>query len=166
MSSARGDSVRLLSHVASMPQRVPPRLRPDRKSVRLPPDRNSVRQFSGRCVEHVHLVVVAPRYPELLTVRSNVTHVGTPTAGNWPGRNYLVRRWIQYADRARSMPPARNRIPAAIRHVKILPVPARIDSVRADARRNETNPLELLRVDHEDAVLLHVGDVKLAAIRR
>src|SRR6266436_27139 len=77
----------LSSHVASMPQRVPTRLRPHCKTVRLAPDRNPVRQLSGRSVEHVNLVVVAPRYPELLSIRRNITHVGTPAARNWPGRD-------------------------------------------------------------------------------
>src|SRR5712671_7855693 len=107
--------------------------------MRLTSDRNSVRQLSSRRVEHVHLVVVATRYPQLLSVGGDIAHVRTSTAGDWPRRDHFVRRGIEHADRAGSVTPAGDRIPAAIRHVEILPVPARINSVRALSSRNETD---------------------------
>src|SRR5450759_1476366 len=102
--------------------------------MRLAPDWNTMRQLSRRSIEHVHLVVVAPRHPELPSIGGDATHVRTPAAGNGPGRNDLVRHWIENADRARPMTAARYRIPAAVGHVQVLAVSARINPVRAYSR--------------------------------
>src|SRR5438876_4449204 len=98
-----------------MPERVPPWLRPHSQSVRLPPHRNPVRQPSGRSIEHVHLVVVATRNPQLFSVGGDVTHVRTSAARNRPRRNDRVARRIEHADRTGSVTTAGNRVPAAIR---------------------------------------------------
>src|SRR2546423_249278 len=118
-----------------------------------------------RSVEDVHLIVVATRYPKLLSIRGHVAHVGTATSRNRPIGDDFVSRGIEHADRARSATTTSNRIPAAIRHVQFGPISARINPVGADARMNEANALELIGIDYEDAILFHVGHVELAAIR-
>src|SRR4030088_2414260 len=128
-----------------MSQRVPTRLWPHRETVRLASDGNSMGKFSGRRVEHVDLVVVAPRYPKLLSIRGDVTHVGASTAGNRPGCHDAVGSRIEHADRAGSVTAARDRIPAAVGHVEVLAVPARINSVSAHSQLSESEFLPLLR---------------------
>src|SRR5438132_6769426 len=155
-----------LPHVPSMAQRVPSRLRPNSEPVRLPSHRNPMRQFPSRRVEHIYLIIVSPRHPQLFAIGGNVPHVGTPAAGNRPIRHNLVAVGIEHADRAGTMAPARNRVPAAVRHVQVAPISARINPVGALSRRYETNLLELLRVDDEHPVFLHVGDVEFAAVGR
>src|SRR5437762_139762 len=87
-----------LPHVASMPERVPSRLRPHREPVWLASNRNPVSEFSRRRVEDVDLVVIAARDPKLLSVSGDVAHVRTPAARNRPVRDYSVVGGIEHAD--------------------------------------------------------------------
>src|SRR2546428_6758375 len=130
------------------------------------PHRNAVSQLPGAGVEYIHLIVVAPRHPEFLSVGCDVSHVGTAAAGNWPIRHDLVRDWIENADRTRTAATSGDRIPAAVRHVQPGPIATGIDSVSADSGVDETDFPQFHRIDHEDTVLLHVRDVEGAAVCR
>src|SRR6266702_8944971 len=118
-------------HVAGMTQRVPSRLRPHAQPVRLPPDLDAVREPPRLGIEHIHLVVVAAREPQLRTVGADVPHVGAATPGDRPGRHDTPVRGIEYGHGARPAPPACRRVPPAVRDVQPAPVAAGIDAMRA-----------------------------------
>src|ERR1700682_813084 len=100
-----------LSHVAGVTERIASRLRPHAEAVRLAADGDSVRELARRSVEDVHLIVVATRYPQLLSIGGHIAHVWTSTAGNRPVGDDLVGRRIQHADRARSMTTTSDAVP-------------------------------------------------------
>src|SRR5947207_2277165 len=100
-----------------MAKRVSAWLRPDGETVRLSPNRNAVRECAGRGIEHVNLVVVTARNPQLLSIRCDITHIGTTATRNRPGRDDIVVVGIDYADRPGPTSSAGDRVPAAIRHV-------------------------------------------------
>src|SRR5438105_5356869 len=130
------------------------------------PHRDAVSQLSGARVEYIHLIVVAPRHPEFLSVGCDVSHVGTAAAGNWPIRHDLVCDWIENADRTRTAATSGDRIPATVRHIQLGPIATRVESMGADSGVDETDFRQLHGIDDENTIFFHVCDVEGAAVCR
>src|SRR5437868_979492 len=86
------------SHVAGVPERIAPWLRPDTEAMWLAADADPMREASRRRLEDVHLVVVTARHPQLLPVGGNVPHVRTSAASDRPRRDDATRNRIDDAD--------------------------------------------------------------------
>src|SRR5258706_10902102 len=76
-----------LSHVASVAERVPAGLRPDRHAVRLAANGNSVNQLASSRIKYINLRVVATGNPKLFSIGRDISHVWTSATGNRPIRN-------------------------------------------------------------------------------
>jgi seryl-tRNA synthetase len=85
------EASRCLAHVAGVPERIPPGLRPNGQAVRLRADLDRL-HIAVRRVEHVDDVVVAAGQPQLLAVGADVAHVGAAAAGDRPRRLDLPAR--------------------------------------------------------------------------
>src|SRR5258706_5542144 len=67
-----------LTHVASVAERVPAGLRPDRHAVRLEANGNSVSQLASPRIEYINLRVVATGNPKLFSIGSYIFHIQAP----------------------------------------------------------------------------------------
>src|SRR4051794_38602916 len=102
------------SHISRMAERVPARLRPHTQTVRLATHRDASHEVSVTRVEHVHLVIIPPGDPQLLSIGGHIAHVRTAPVRDAPGVENLLRVRIHHGDGAGSVAPTTNRIPSAI----------------------------------------------------
>src|SRR6185436_18503793 len=136
---------------------------PYREPVRLDTDLDDLRLARGR-VERVDDVVIAAGEPKGLAVRAHIAHVGASATRDGPGRIDLLGGEIDYGDAPRAALRSVHLVRAAVGDIQLLPVAARIESMRAFAGRDESHFLEGLEVDDEDAVGHHVGDIEALAV--
>src|SRR2546425_11536241 len=138
-----------LTHVPGVAQRIAAGLRPHRKAMRFLADTDLL-DCSRRRIEHVDDVVVPAGQPEPLTVDADVAHVGTSTAGNGPRRRHAPGGEVDDGVAAWTTRLAAHARGAAVRHVELGPVAARVEPVRADARLDEPGLFECGAVDEID----------------
>src|SRR5882757_2358408 len=83
----KGNDIRsvicLLSHIAGVALRVPPRLWPNRQAMGFHANRNLLDGPRGG-IEHVHFAVETAGQPQPFSIRTNITHVGTTAARDRP----------------------------------------------------------------------------------
>src|ERR1044071_4196790 len=98
-----------------MPQGVASWLRPYAQPVRLAADLDAMPELPRLGIEHVHLVIVPARDPQLAPIRAHVPHVGTAPTGHRPRRHHASRPRVEPGDRAGAVSPAGGRVPTAVR---------------------------------------------------
>src|SRR5450755_195484 len=116
------------AQIPGMPQRVAPRLRPDREPVRLAPDLDLVDRAARR-VDAIDDVVEAPGQPQVLAVGADVAHVGAAAARDRPVLQHLAAAEIEHRNAARPVALAVDLVTAAVGNVEALAIAARIEAV-------------------------------------
>ena len=143
-----------------MAERVAAGLWPDREAVRLAPDLDAMREPPGARVENVHLGVVASRQPQLGAVGADVSHIRAAAARKLPGGQGGAGRGIDHGHAAWPASSAADRVPTPVGDEQPATVAARINAVRALARREEAHAPEGDGVHQIHAVGLHVGHIE------
>src|SRR5437867_4144570 len=148
-----------------MSERIAAGLRPDRQAMRFGSDSNRFHGAAG-CVDCVNNLVETSGQPQKFAVRADVPHIGAAAAGNRPGLFYLLRGEIN--DRNAAWPVRFDvaHVGAAVRHIKFLAVTAGIKTVRPPARWKKSGLFEILSVDEEHAVCLHIRNEQKLSVRR
>src|SRR5215472_13123139 len=148
-----------------MAERVAAGLRPHRQSMRLQADCDGFHQTARR-IDIVDDIVPPSRQPELLSVDADIAHVGAAAAGNRPDVLDLAGCKVDDSNAPPAVRHTPGRMRAAIGDVELLAVAARVETVRADAGRNEIGLNKAVTVYDIDAVGVHIGNVEAAAVGR
>src|SRR5271166_2428212 len=162
-SGAEGERALPLAHVARMPERVAPGLRPDGEPVRLAADGNGLDQAVVG-VEGVDDAVIAAREPQPFAVGGEVAHVRAAAAGNRPVGDDLTCRKVDHRHASRTPSRAAQAVGSAIGDVELGSVATRIEPVRTDAGLDEIELPERIAVDHHDPVAQQVRDEEKPAL--
>src|SRR5258708_39182700 len=102
-----------LPHIPRMPQRIAPRLRPDREAMRHAADGDRLHR-SVRRVDGVDGAVVAGGEPQRLAVSADIAHVRAAAIGDRPVGDDFPAPEIVHRYAAGALPDARQIMRAAI----------------------------------------------------
>src|SRR5262245_475157 len=102
-----------------MAERVPAGLRPQRKSVRLLTDMDGFDRTRLR-VDVVHHIIEPAGKPELLSVRTDIPHVGAAAARDRPSPLHLAGGKVDDRDAAAAMRRPARRMGATIGDIQLL----------------------------------------------
>src|SRR5207249_2963436 len=119
----------------------------DREAMGFGADRDPCDERAGRRVERVDLAVVPAREPQFPSVDSQIPHVWTTSSWDGPRRHDPVVGEVDDAHVAGPVWLPGDRRAAAIGDKEPLAVPARRQSMRADAGRDESDLAEAIAVD-------------------